>query len=528
MRDFMSTIHSNFENINRMILFSFLKTGNSVFDAIIPTIIISGLGYLVNYIYDNGIDKIFFKMSFDDFKSIFFTKNTIIIEGRRSSVTSAYSLTHTTSSVYSDRFKAMWDYIISNIDRNNTIHRIKEAHSNFQSSCNDSDEKRKNYDIFMVYQNKHFIIDDNIFVKSEIEQEESRDDKERLNTKTDKITINIYSYNYSVSYLKKYIDKITEKYLSSIKENRGNKKFIYTLDKVSFKESDESILDCWREDIFESYRNFNNIFFDGKKEILTKIDYFLNNKEWYIQKGIPYSLGIGLHGPPGTGKTSFIKALANYTNRHIIVISLKIIKTKRELEQFFFENTYNDKNEKNNISFDKKIIVFEDIDCIGEIVLDRKKKETKTRSGKSSSKDTTNVNIGDVLQSICDLNESGTCKVMPAKNDEAITLDDILNLWDGIRETPGRILIISSNHYDKLDSALIRPGRIDITHELSNTSHNTISEIYLHLFGNKINKNVLSEVKEFFYSPAEIINMYVSYKNEEEFMKRLLQNKKIK
>ena len=126
------------------------------------------------------------------------------------------------------------------------------------------------------------------------------------------------------------------------------------------------------------------------------------------------------------------------------------------------------------------------------------------------------------------MNESGTCKVMPAKNDEAITLDDILNLWDGIRETPGRILIISSNHYDKLDSALIRPGRIDITHELSNTSHNTISEIYLHLFGNKINKNVLSEVKEFFYSPAEIINMYVSYKNEEEFMKRLLQNKKIK
>ena len=121
MRDFMSTIHSNFENINRMILFSFLKTGNSVFDAIIPTIIISGLGYLVNYTYDNGIDKIFFKMSFDDFKSMFFTKNTIIIEGRRSSVTSAYSLTHTTSSVYSDRFKAMWDYIISNIDRKSLI-----------------------------------------------------------------------------------------------------------------------------------------------------------------------------------------------------------------------------------------------------------------------------------------------------------------------------------------------------------------------------------------------------------------------
>lgn len=527
MVEFFGMLNNNVDSINRMIMFNLFKTGNPIFDAIISSLVISSIGYTITYMYDNLIDRNLAKISFDDIKSFLYKKNTIIIEGRRSSVTSAYSLTHTTSSVYSDRFKAMWDYIISNIDRNHTIHRIKEAHSNFQSSSNDCDDKRKNLDIFMVYQNKHFIIDDDIFVKSEIEQEESRDDKEKLNTKTDRITINIYSYKYSVSYLKKYVDKITEKYLSSIKENRGNKKFIYTLDKVSFKEDDESILDCWREDIFESYRNFNNIFFDGKKEIISKIDYFLNNREWYIKKGIPYSLGIGLHGPPGTGKTSFIKALANYTNRHIIVMSLKTIKSKRQLEQFFFENTYNDKNEKNHISFDKKIIVFEDIDCIGEIVLDRKNKETKTRSKRACTKDASNVNIGDVLQSICDLNESGTCKVSTVKNDETITLDDILNLWDGIRETPGRILIISSNHYDKLDTALIRPGRIDITHELSNASHSTIEELYLHLFGNKIDKNMLSRVKEYFYSPAELINMYVSHKTEDEFMKRLIQNKKI-
>jgi SpoVK/Ycf46/Vps4 family AAA+-type ATPase len=528
MRDFMSNIHSNYENINRIILFNLFKTGNPVYDAIISTVMISSVGYTVNYIYDYGIDKLLYKMSFDDIKNLFFRKNTIIIEGKRSSTTSAYSMAYTTSSVYSDRFKAMWNYIISNIDKNDSIFRIKESHSNFQSSSNDCDERRKNYDIFMVCQNKHFIIDDNIFVKSEFEQEESRDDKDKINTKTDKITIHIYSYKYSVSYLKNYIENITEKYLSSVREHRGNKRFIYNLDRVSFKEGDECILDCWREDIFESYRNFNNIFFDGKKEIISKIDYFLNSREWYIKKGIPYSLGIGLHGPPGTGKTSFIKALANYTNRHIIIISLKIIKTKRQLEQFFFENTYNDKNEKNSISFEKKIIVFEDIDCIGDIVLDRKIKENKknTKGKKVNSKDK-NVNIGDVLNSICELNENGTCKVYGSPNDENITLDDILNLWDGIRETPGRILIISSNHYDKLDSALIRPGRIDITHELSNSSHNTISEMYLHLFGNKIDNDILRKVNEYFYSPAELINMFVSYKNEKEFIERLIKNKKI-
>jgi hypothetical protein len=171
MRDFMSNIHSNYENINRMILFNLFKTGNPVYDAIISTIMISSVGYTVNYIYDYGIDKLLYKKTFDDIKNLFFRKNTIIIEGKRSSTTSAYSMAYTTSSVYSDRFKAMWNYIISNIDKNDSIFRIKESHSNFQSSSNDCDERRKNVDIFMVYQNKHFIIDNDIFVKSEFEQE---------------------------------------------------------------------------------------------------------------------------------------------------------------------------------------------------------------------------------------------------------------------------------------------------------------------------------------------------------------------
>jgi ATP-dependent 26S proteasome regulatory subunit len=108
-----------------------------------------------------------------------------------------------------------------------------------------------------------------------------------------------------------------------------------------------------------------------------------------------------------------------------------------------------------------------------------------------------------------------------------ITLDDILNLWNGICETPGRILVISSNHYDKLDPALIRPGRIDITHELRNASHKIIDEIYFHLFGNKIDQIKLKKIKEYFYSPAELINMYVTNKSEKKFMERLLQNKKV-
>ena len=544
MTDFLHTLHKSYENVTKMAIFNYFKTGDPIYDTIISTVVITGVGYIINYFYDNNIDQMFMKLSFDNIKSLFYKKNIIVLEGKRSMVVSAFSYSANVTAIYSNRFKALLDYIISNMDKINDIYSIKESHSNYQSSCLDGD-KRKNIDVFMVYQNKHFKISDNIFVKTEISQDDSTNKEDKLNTKTDKITIQIYSYVYSVNYLKKYLDEITEKYLMSIKENRSNRKFIYFLDKVKTTETDESRLNCWREDIFESARTFNNIFFDGKKELLAKIDYFLQNRNWYYEKGIPYSMGIGLHGPPGTGKTSFIKALANYTNRHIIVMSFKTIKTKGQLEQFFFENRYNDKNEENSISFDKKIIVFEDVDCIGDIILDRthkKQPENNIRTdvnhtlnntlthvlseSMNTSITTSEINtLENVIQGISKLNEFKSVK--PTSLEDPITLDDILNLWDGIRETPGRMLVISSNHYNTLDPALIRPGRIDITHELSNASHNTIAEIYLHLFGTKIDKNILKQVKEYFYSPAELINIYVSYKNKADFIKRLLKNERI-
>lgn len=526
MLNFSSIFHSTYNDISRLILFNFLKTGNPVYDAIISTFVISLFSFVVNYVYEYGTQHILKNFSLDNFTRWFYKKNMIIIEGRKSSITSNYSLTHSVTSIYSDRFKAIWNYIISNIDTNKTIYVLKESHTNFQSSEQVWDNKRKNLDIFMVHQRKYFKIDEGIFVKAVIEKEADHDEKEKVKTNTDRITIYLYSYRYNISYLKKYVDDITEKYLTSIKDNRSNNKFIYFLDKVK-PSDDESRLTCWGEHNFDSARTFNNMFFDGKKDLLEKIDYFLKSRNWYYEKGIPYSLGIGLYGPPGTGKTSFIKALANYTGRHIIIMSLKLIKTKAQLENFFFENRYNENNENNSITFDKKIIVFEDIDCIGDIVLDRSKKQKPTCKGnviKSKEKE----NVSDVLQTICKINENASNNITLLQ-EQSITLDDILNLWDGIRETPGRILVISSNHYDKLDPALVRPGRIDITHELTNASRNVISEIYYHLFRKKIESKKLSKIKEKFYSPAELINLYIATgRDETNFMNRLLQNKKFK
>jgi AAA+ superfamily predicted ATPase len=228
-------------------------------------------------------------------------------------------------------------------------------------------------------------------------------------------------------------------------------------------------------------------------------------------------------GPPGTGKTSLIKAIANYLDCHIIILSLKMVKTKRQLDNFFFENKYNSKNDNDSISFDKKIIVMEDIDCIGDIILDRNKKNPDVKDSNKTMNSNDNIKLGDVIRGVVEINQDDTAKMLSKLSDEEpITLDDILNVFDGIRETPGRILIISSNHYEKLDPALIRPGRIDVTLELTKASHNTISELYKHLFNKEIDAEKLANVKEFHFSPAELINIYISHKDENEFINKLI------
>ena len=258
MTNFFNLLHGNYNNTIKFAIFDYLKTGNPAFDAILSTLIISWVGYIINYIYENNMDSIITNLSFDDIKSRFYKRNCVIIEGKKCFTTNAYTISNVTS-IYSNRFKAIWNYIIQNIENNKTIYQIKESHTNFQASENN--DKKKNLDLFMVFQNKRFKIDENIYVNTSVQEEESRDEKEKVRTKTDKITIRIYSYVYSVSYLKNYIDNITNTYLASIKNNRHNKKFIYKLEKNKFDADNESKLDCWREDLFESTRSFNNIFF---------------------------------------------------------------------------------------------------------------------------------------------------------------------------------------------------------------------------------------------------------------------------
>jgi chaperone BCS1 len=525
-------------NILNMIIFDKFKTGTPLIDAFITTMLLTGVTYIYQY-----INTYFFKLTDAiknmncEYKSWFYKKNIVEYEGKIALSTGFYDGCLNQSNTFSDRFKALWNFIIKNISDNESINHIKEYSFNNKTNNNERD-----LGTYMVVQSEKFLIskEHGIYAYTTIHGEETDEDdtsknkQEKKKNRMEKIVIKLFSYKSDTNTIKDFVEKITKEYIASIEDLRDNKRFIYTLSNTKYE---DDCYEMWNETLFSSTRKFNNLFFKDKANIMKKLDFFINNKEWYYDKGIPYSIGIGMHGPPGTGKTSLIKAIANYTNRHVIVISLKLIKTKKELDSIFFEERYSRDNKKCSVSFDKKIIVFEDIDCVGDIVLDREKNKNKNITGLGKKLDfgelssTSKINLGDLLETMAATEKETDKKFVLPKmpnDDEPITLDDILNLWDGIRETPGRIMIISSNHYHDLDPALIRPGRIDITLELSYASHETIKEIYTHLFDETINNNMLEEIKEDFYTPAEIINIYMNEEQDKtRFIERLRKNEHV-
>jgi hypothetical protein len=511
-----NNIIQHFHHTLKMLIFDKIKTDNPVIDTIVSTVLIALFGMILSFIHTCDMQRIT-KMIYN-IPHRFRVPYKIQISGRNCITPACYGQLFI-SAAYSDTFNAMLDYIIKNIDKSTNVQEIKELYSN--SSINNAG----GISHFIVSQQKEFVIDKDVFITIKNIKEDREGDKKTY--QVENITIELFSYKYNLVELKRYLDNIVSNYKKTIQNDRTDKQFIYSVDKMVLKD-DETNCDMWKEEEYVSNRQFDNLFFENKADILSKIDFFINNKKWYDAKGIPYNLGIGLHGPPGTGKTSFIKALANKTKRDIVIIPLKLIHTTSQLKTVFFENTYNRCNVKNSKSFDKKIIVFEDIDCIGDIVKNRNdlvKSPVSSKQGNTSSDESIELTkLAKCLEA--SLNTS-TCMPKMSYTDP-LTLDDFLNLWDGVRETPGRIIVITSNHYNQLDPALIRPGRIDISYELTNVGHETLQEMHFHFFQKYINPPIIKKIKSHFYSPAELVNVYLSTRCDEmAYLKRLILNKKV-
>lgn len=166
---------------------------------------------------------------------------------------------------------------------------------------------------------------------------------------------------------------------------------------------------------------------DGQLENLVEtLQKFLDSEAWYVERGIPYRLGVILYGPPGTGKSSTAAAVASHLKLDIATLNLN-------------DAGCSDNHLRELLSTvpERCMVLIEDIDC----AFDGRESKEKNR--------------------IC-----------------AVTFSGLLNAIDGVASSEGRILFMTSNHADKLDPALTRPGRCDVKLLIDNADYTQALRVF--------------------------------------------------
>ena len=140
---------------------------------------------------------------------------------------------------------------------------------------------------------------------------------------------------------------------------------------------------------------------------------FLSSSKWYYERGIPYRRGYLLHGPPGSGKSSFIQALAGELDYNIAILNL----SERGL-------TDDRLNYLLTVIPTRTLVLLEDADAA---FANRRQADGDGYRGAN------------------------------------VTFSGLLNALDGVGSAEERLLFLTTNHVERLDAALVRPGRVDMT-----------------------------------------------------------------
>ncbi|KAJ3203127.1 hypothetical protein HDU82_006822 [Entophlyctis luteolus] len=151
-----------------------------------------------------------------------------------------------------------------------------------------------------------------------------------------------------------------------------------------------------------------------REAVVGDLERFLAATAWYRDRGIPYRRGYLLYGPPGTGKTSFIQAVAGHLSYNICILNLSERGMTDDRLAHLLANTP-----------PQSLLLLEDIDAAFI------RRDAATDSKKEGFY-------------------------------SAVTFSGLLNALDGVAAAEERVVFMTTNHVDRLDAALIRPGRVDM------------------------------------------------------------------
>lgn len=171
-----------------------------------------------------------------------------------------------------------------------------------------------------------------------------------------------------------------------------------------------------------------------KEKIVEDVKDFLSSGKWYHDRGIPYRRGYLLHGPPGSGKTSFIQALAGEIDYNIAILNL----SERGL-------TDDRLNHLLSIIPRRTIVLLEDADAA-----------FGTRRAQRDNDGYQGANV---------------------------TFSGLLNALDGVASAEERVLFLTTNHVERMDAALIRPGRVDMTVRLGDATRTQVEQFWDRFYG---------------------------------------------
>lgn len=170
-----------------------------------------------------------------------------------------------------------------------------------------------------------------------------------------------------------------------------------------------------------------------KERIVDDVKEFLAAQQWYIDRGVPYRRGYLLYGPPGTGKTSFIQALAGELDYSVAMINLSEVgMTDDLLAQLLTQLP------------EKSILLLEDVDAA---LANRRRRDPDGYSGPT------------------------------------VTASGLLNALDGLAAGEDRITFLTTNHIDRLDPALIRPGRVDVMVRIGEATRYQAAQMWDRYYG---------------------------------------------